>query len=299
MATGVALHSVPAAATPMLVTVPPGVAPGSAVMVVTPSGQQYQVTVPAGATEGSQFQIMVGPGGPAAPVAQSMDRKGSASFIYDAVERLGGGIGMRLKSARYSQKDDGGFLGWQQSASGTLPIQDASGKDALMLHFSAIDRNKGQLSAKLTTADGSIVVAELHREGGNTLGYALSSQGGSLCEVKVGGVLYATVPGGYNEPELTRTDRSGGVRVQSGCMCCPCQTMKTSITVWPGNTFAMMVSANDGNCFTAMGCCGADWTTSRKVTCPLVGDARAQLDVLLICSFWAASLLTAPRHHSG
>ena len=46
------------AVTPMTVTVPPGVAAGTELMVVTPSGQSMRVTVPNGLTEGAQFQVL-------------------------------------------------------------------------------------------------------------------------------------------------------------------------------------------------------------------------------------------------
>jgi hypothetical protein len=48
-----------AAMTPMMVACPPGAAPGSTIVVTTPSGQQMQVQVPAGVVEGVQFQVMV------------------------------------------------------------------------------------------------------------------------------------------------------------------------------------------------------------------------------------------------
>ena len=77
-------------ATPLVITVPPGVAPGSVMMVNTPSGQM-QVTVPAGVTEGAQFQILV-----AAPASGSPD---------DALALFAGTPGFKINGMRASEHD--------------------------------------------------------------------------------------------------------------------------------------------------------------------------------------------------
>ena len=132
-------------------------------------------------------------------------------------------------------------------------------------------------------------MCEFSREGGRYLGIVTGSGGKDLCEVKVDGVVHGSIPGGDVTPQLRLADGNYGVQQLRGCVCCPCQTQEGNLLASPSGARTTLASAPDGcsNCCTLR-------MDSRKLVCALPGDARARLDIVILCAFTAASLLTMP-----
>ena len=91
----------------------------------------------------------------AAPVPQAVARlawtESHAAWLSSTrIEALGDELTIRHKSVRYSHRST-------DTTAGTLPLCDANGIAILTLDFSSNDRWKLQLSAKLTTQDGTVV----------------------------------------------------------------------------------------------------------------------------------------------
>lgn len=248
-----------------------------------------------------------------APVMQVMDRpEGASDSIEAAVEELGSTITIRLQHARYTTGGPG-----TPAVEGTLAIT-SSKKDKLVLYFSSKDRTKGNLKAKITTrqvkklikseddsdsgsdyeVDDNLVIAEFNRAGVRSS--VSGTSGRTVCEVSIGGIVHGSIPGGDSLPEFRRTiqhlsqeggnvvaSRGGVQLVQSGVLCCPCQTQKNKLLVSPGGTDrdASFTSVQNG-CSCSM--------EGRKLVCKLPGNAHARLEILIMFAYTAAALLTMP-----
>lgn len=75
----------------MLVTVPPGVAPGQTLQISTPSGQLVQVAVPAGVLQGQQFHVSTQQA-PPGTVVQAQNNQFAPGAITAATPGLGGTV---------------------------------------------------------------------------------------------------------------------------------------------------------------------------------------------------------------
>lgn len=72
----------------MMVTVPPGVAPGQTLQITSPAGQPMHVQVPQGVLEGHQFQVQMQ--APAGTTVQAQNAQIAAGAISAATPGLGG-----------------------------------------------------------------------------------------------------------------------------------------------------------------------------------------------------------------
>ena len=176
-------------ATPLMVTVPPGVAPGSVIAVNTPSGQM-QVTVPAGVTEGAQFQILLG-----APPSGSPD---------DALAMFAGTQGFEIKGMRASEHDmsnDWDYLTkafavqstWQNpfgiatATRGAFAVKSIAEDSSPIgeLYVACRDRFKGDLAAAVLKPDKTVVA-----QFGRTARPTLLQSGDTVVPVTIFGSPY-------------------------------------------------------------------------------------------------------------
>ena len=140
------------------------------------------------------------------------------------------------------------------------------------------------MSAALQTAEGVILV-EYMREGGRVMGLAFADEhDAAACTLNVGEGKYGTIPGGL--PVVHHADGSAGASLvgEGGCICCPCQTVRPRLLAAPGGPEITLRSEADGNCC----------AVTRKMVCPLAGDARQRLDTVILCGFLALKELTMP-----
>ena len=82
------------------------------------------------------------------PAAQVMERA-TPSRVQAAIEALGSSVTIRLKLTNFTEQSSG----YKSTVAGAVAIESEAGKQPFSLEFSSTDRHKGQMSAKIRTAD--------------------------------------------------------------------------------------------------------------------------------------------------
>lgn len=207
------------AVTPMMVTVPPGVAAGTELMVLTPSGQSMRVTVPNGLTEGAQFQVLAAG---AAPPPRSQDEGAEMLAKVPGFEVAGLGAGddaydwSMLSTAGAVSSTWQNPFGINTAVRGAFPVKTTAADGASLGTFcvASSDRFKGDMGAAFVLPDKTMFA-----QWGRTARPTMIQAGDTVLPVSLFGAPYGqleTSSWGLN-PKFV-DGAGGGVRVRSrGC----------------------------------------------------------------------------------
>ena len=155
----------PIVATPMMVTIPPGVVSGSQMMVNTPSGQTVQVTVPPSAVAGSQIQIMVSGEGAGAVPPRSQEDAHVMLANVPGIEVSLKGPGDDMDDWRYWDTMGSTSSTWQNpfgintAVRGAFPIKSTAEDGAVLgtLYVACADRFRGDMQVVLLLPDRTML----------------------------------------------------------------------------------------------------------------------------------------------